>query len=81
MIVLAHFLLGCDGGSTWQRPLKVYKRRGKEGSKAQALIWHSVGDDGIFLSLGMLGLFGPSCSRVVLASLYIEAFVVFYFHI
>ncbi|PRQ21796.1 putative nucleotidyltransferase, Ribonuclease H [Rosa chinensis] len=36
---------GDDGGSTWQRPLKVYKRCGKEGSKAQALIWHSVGDD------------------------------------
>ena len=36
---------GDNAGPKWQKPLKVYKRRGKEGSKAQALIWHSVDDD------------------------------------
>ncbi|KAL6190901.1 hypothetical protein ACLB2K_037295 [Fragaria x ananassa] len=29
---------GDNAGTKWQKPLKVYKRRGKAGSKAQALI-------------------------------------------
>ncbi|KAL6188925.1 hypothetical protein ACLB2K_040316 [Fragaria x ananassa] len=36
---------GDNAGPKWQKPLKVYKRRGKACSKAQALIWHSVDDD------------------------------------
>jgi hypothetical protein len=34
-----------DGECNWQPPLKTYKRRGKTGSSAQALIW-DVSDDG-----------------------------------
>lgn len=30
----------------WQQPIKVYKRRGSNGSKAQALIWHMLDDVG-----------------------------------
>ncbi|KAG5557604.1 hypothetical protein RHGRI_007754 [Rhododendron griersonianum] len=30
----------------WQHPIKGYKRRGLDGSKAQALIWHMLDDVG-----------------------------------
>ncbi|GFS35265.1 hypothetical protein Acr_00g0038710 [Actinidia rufa] len=30
----------------WQQPIKMYKRRGMDGSKAQAVIWHVLDDIG-----------------------------------
>ena len=33
-----------DDGDKWQSPFKVYHR--SKGSKAQALIWHSLNDKG-----------------------------------
>jgi hypothetical protein len=38
--------LQCDRDK-WQQPVKVYKKREKDYSKAQTLIWHTL-EDGQF---------------------------------
>nr|XP_048325453.1 uncharacterized protein LOC107414855 isoform X3 [Ziziphus jujuba var. spinosa] len=35
----------------WKQPLKTYQRRGKTDSKAQTLIWHDLGQDGLIWDL------------------------------
>ena len=35
----------CDGEREWQPTLKTYKRWGKTGSSAQALIWEDSDDN------------------------------------
>ncbi|GMP35928.1 hypothetical protein CsSME_00008201 [Camellia sinensis var. sinensis] len=55
MYMMSEFLTwkcrNTDGGR-WQQPLKVYKRRGRDVLKAQALIWHALDDEQVIWDHG-----------------------------